>query len=112
MPYVVTDNCIRCKFTDCVDICPCDCFHEGENMLVIDPHSCIDCGICEPECPADAIKHDTDPEGATWLSLNTKYAERWPVIFSKRVPPSDADEFDGVKGKYPKLFSPRAGEGD
>eukprot|EP01035_Chromulina_nebulosa_P006172 gene6172-8351_t len=61
MTYVVTDNCIKCKYTDCVEVCPVDCFYEGDNMLVIHPDECIDCGVCEPECPADAIKPDTVP---------------------------------------------------
>src|SRR5690606_14182445 len=67
MTYVVTDNCIKCKYMDCVEVCPVDCFYEGENMLVIHPDECIDCGVCEPECPAEAIKPDTDPGLEKWL---------------------------------------------
>src|ERR1700760_4357163 len=74
MTYVVTDNCIKCKYTDCVEVCPVDCFYEGENMLVIHPDECIDCGVCEPECPADAIKPDTEPGLEKWLEVNTEYA--------------------------------------
>ena len=70
MTYVVTDNCIKCKYTDCVEVCPVDCFYEGENFLVIHPDECIDCGVCEPECPAEAIKPDTEPGLDKWLKLN------------------------------------------
>src|SRR5207237_8983213 len=75
MTYVVTENCITCKYLDCVEVCPVDCFYEGENFLVISPDECIDCGVCEPECPVDAIKPDTedDPDGR-WLKINTEYA--------------------------------------
>ena len=75
MTYVVTDNCIKCKYMDCVEVCPVDCFYEGENMLVIHPDECIDCGVCEPECPADAIKPDTEPDPESWLKLNTDYSQ-------------------------------------
>ena len=67
MTYVVTENCIKCKYMDCVEVCPVDCFYEGENMLVIHPDECIDCGVCEPECPAEAIKPDTEPGLEKWL---------------------------------------------
>ena len=80
MTYVVTDNCIACKYTDCVEVCPVDCFYEGENMLVIHPDECIDCGVCEPECPADAIRPDTEPGMEQWVDFNRKYSESWPVI--------------------------------
>jgi len=79
MTYVVTDNCIACKYTDCVEVCPVDCFYEGENTLVIHPDECIDCGVCEPECPADAIRPDTEPGMEDWVEFNRKYAELWPV---------------------------------
>ena len=72
MTYIVTDNCIRCKYTDCVEVCPVDCFYEGENFLVIHPDECIDCGVCEPECPAEAIKPDTEPGPRHLVE-----AERW-----------------------------------
>ena len=75
MTYVVLDACIKCKYTDCVEVCPVDCFYEGENMLVIHPDECIDCGVCEPECPADAIKPDTEPGLEKWLELNRQYSE-------------------------------------
>ena len=76
MTYVVTDACIRCKYMDCVEVCPVDCFYEGENMLVINPSECIDCGVCEPECPAEAILPDTESDVEQWLEFNTKYLRR------------------------------------
>ena len=75
MTYVVTEACIRCKYMDCVEVCPVDCFYEGENMLVIHPDECIDCGVCEPECPAEAIKPDTETGLEKWLALNADYAK-------------------------------------
>ena len=80
MTFVVNESCIRCKIMDCVDVCPVDCFYEGENMLVIHPDECIDCGVCVPECPVDAIKPDTEPGLEKWLSLNAEYAKTWPNI--------------------------------
>lgn len=108
MAYVVTDACVRCKFTDCVAVCPVDCFHEGENMLVIDPEVCIDCGVCEPECPADAILADTDPSADKWLKMNKDYAAKWPVIATQLPAPADADAFKGIEGKFEAHFSPVA----
>ena len=112
MTYVVTEDCIKCKYTDCVEVCPVDCFYEGENMLVIHPDECIDCGVCEPECPADAILPDTDPDATKWIELNRDYSEAWPVITLKEDAPSDADEYKGISGKLEKFFSPTAGKGD
>jgi len=109
MPYVVTEACIRCKYMDCVEVCPVDCFYEGENMLVIHPDECIDCGVCEPECPAEAILPDTEPEAEKWLELNREYAVKWPNITSKREQAADADEFKGQDGKFDKFFSPKPG---
>ena len=110
MTYVVTENCIACKYTDCVEVCPVDCFYEGENSLVIHPDECIDCGVCEPECPADAIRPDTEPGMEQWVEFNRKYSEAWPVIVTKKDPLPDADALDGREGKM-KLFSeaPRRG---
>lgn len=108
MSYVVTDACIRCKFTDCVSVCPVDCFYEGENMLVINPDECIDCGVCEPECPADAIRPDTEPGMEKWAAFNQKYADKWPVITQAVTPPEDAQSFVGVEGKM-DYFSENAG---
>ena len=84
MTYVVNESCIKCKLMDCVEVCPVDCFYEGENMLVIHPDECIDCGVCEPECPVDAIKPDTEPGLEKWLSLNAEYAKIWPNITVKK----------------------------
>ncbi len=112
MTYLVTDNCIKCKYMDCVEVCPVDCFYEGENMLVIHPDECIDCGVCEPECPADAIKPDTDSGLDKWLKVNTEFAEKWPNIVSKGEQPADAEKFDGETGKFEKYFSEAPGEGN
>ncbi|EAV41265.1 7Fe ferredoxin:4Fe-4S ferredoxin, iron-sulfur binding domain [Stappia aggregata IAM 12614] len=103
MTFVVTENCIRCKYTDCVEVCPVDCFYEGENMLVINPDECIDCGVCEPECPAEAILADTDPEAQKWIDLNAKYAALWPVITEKIDAMPDAEDWNGVEGKLEQL---------
>ena len=112
MTYVVTEACIKCKYTDCVEVCPVDCFYEGENMLVIHPDECIDCGVCEPECPAEAIIPDTDDDNGKWLEVNSKYAATWPNITVKKDPPEDADKFVEEKDKLEKHFSPNPGEGD
>jgi ferredoxin len=111
MTYVVTDNCIACKFTDCVEVCPVDCFYEGENMLVIHPDECIDCGVCEPECPADAIRPDTEPDMEKWVEFNRKYSEAWPVIITKKDQLPEAEEMDGVENKLETHFSEKPGEG-
>ena len=87
MTYVVLDTCIKCKFTDCVEVRPVDCFYEGETMLVINPDECIDCGVCEPECPVDAIKSDTEPGLEQWLELNREYSSQWPNITVKKLTP-------------------------
>jgi ferredoxin len=112
MTYIVTDNCIRCKYLDCVEVCPVDCFYEGENMLVIHPDECIDCVVCEPECPVEAIKPDTEAGLEKWLEVNAKYAAIWPNITEKRDPPPDAKEFEDVPDKFEKYFSEAPGEGD
>lgn len=111
MTYIVTDNCIACKYTDCVEVCPVDCFYEGENMLVIHPDECIDCGVCEPECPADAIRPDTEPDMEKWVEFNRKYSEMWPVIITKADELPNATERDGEAGKLEKYFSEEPGEG-
>jgi ferredoxin len=112
MTYVVTDACIKCKYMDCVEVCPVDCFYEGDNMLVIHPDECIDCGVCEPECPASAIVADTEPGLDKWLKLNGDYATQWPNITRSREAPADADEYKGVEGKFDKFFSAEPGQGD
>jgi ferredoxin len=104
MTYVVTENCIKCKYTDCVEVCPVDCFYEGENMLVIHPDECIDCGVCVPECPAEAIVSDGEPAATdVWLEINRKYADAWPNIAAKKPPLPDADEQNGRPGKVAEL---------
>jgi ferredoxin len=111
MTYVVVENCIKCKYMDCVEVCPVDCFYEGANMLVIHPDECIDCGVCEPECPAEAIKPDTQRGLEKWLGINAEYAKTWPNITAKRKGPEDAADWDGVKDKL-KYFDPEPGTGD
>ena len=106
MTYVVTESCIRCKYMDCVEVCPVDCFYEGENMLVIHPDECIDCGVCEPECPVEAIIPDSEGNADRWLELNRQYAASWPNITRKKPPPEDADEYKDVDGKFDKFFNP------
>jgi len=112
MTYVVTDACIRCKYMDCVEVCPVDCFYEGENMLVINPSECIDCGVCEPECPAEAILPDTENGLEKWLELNTAMSAVWPNLTRKKDAPADADAFKDVPDKYDTYFSAEPGEGD
>jgi len=109
MTFVVTENCIKCKYTDCVEVCPVDCFYEGANMLVIHPDECIDCGVCVSECPAEAIVPGTEAAAtAEWLELNRKYAGVWPNIVSKMPALPDADAQDGRPGKAAE-FSPEPG---
>jgi len=105
MTFVVTEACIKCKLTDCVEVCPVDCFHEGPNFLVIDPDECIDCTLCEPECPVEAIySEDELPTGQEhFLKLNTELSQEWPVITEMKDPPEDADEWRDVKDKLKYL---------
>ena len=105
MPFVVTENCIKCKYTDCVEVCPVDCFHEGPNMLVIDPDECIDCTLCEPECPVEAIMSDEDVEESMqhFIELNAELSKEWPVINSMKDAPADADDWKEVKDKLQYL---------
>lgn len=111
MTYIVTENCIKCKYQDCVEVCPVDCFYEGENFLVIHPDECIDCGVCEPECPAEAIVPDTEPGVEKWLEINTKFASEWPNIARKGDQLPDAAEWDGKEGKA-EMLSENPGKGD
>lgn len=112
MTYVVTENCIRCKYMDCVNVCPVNCFYEGENMLVIHPEECIDCGVCVNECPANAILPDTEPFAKPWLAHNARYSVIWPNISTSKPPPSDAAAFDGLPNKFRDYFSDKPGSGD
>ena len=105
MTFVVTDNCVKCKYTDCVEVCPVDCFYEGPNFLVIDPDECIDCALCEPECPAEAIYEEDDvPKGMeAYIEINAELAEVWPNITEKSEPLEDAEQWDGVTDKLQYL---------
>ncbi|PIM96216.1 Ferredoxin II [Candidatus Hodgkinia cicadicola] len=104
MSYVVTDNCICCKYTDCVEVCPVDCFYEGKNFLVINPNECIDCGVCEPECPAGAIKSSNETNLEKWIEINKRYSKIWPNINKRKLPMDEADKFNGIKNKFEKYF--------
>lgn len=105
MTYVVTESCIKCKYTDCVDVCPVDCFHEGPNFLVIDPDECIDCTLCVAECPVDAIyaEDDVPSHQVQFTALNAELAKIWPVIVERKDPPADADDWTKVQGKLSEL---------
>ncbi len=105
MTFVVTEKCIKCKYTDCVEVCPVDCFHEGPNFLVIDPEECIDCTLCEPECPVDAIFAEDDvPEGQEkFLALNAELSRDWPVITEMKDAPPDAKEWEEKPDKLEHL---------
>lgn len=105
MTFVVTEQCIKCKYTDCVEVCPVDCFHEGPNMLVIDPEECIDCSLCDPECPVEAIVAEDDlrEDQRQWLSLNADLSKEWPVLSEKKDAPADAKEWEMVEGKIKHL---------
>lgn len=105
MAFVVTDNCIKCKYTDCVEVCPVDCFKEGPNMLVIDPDECIDCALCEPECPINAILPEDDVPVAKkeFIALNAELAKHWPTITNSKAPLPDADEWRDKPDKLPYL---------
>ena len=110
MTYIITENCIKCKFQECVTVCPVECFHEGENMLVIDGAECIHCGVCVPECPSEAIISDSDPGAEKWLEINTKYSKQWPLITSRGEEDPDADDWVDKPGKL-EYLSPNPGMG-
>ena len=101
MTYVVTENCIRCKYTDCVEVCPVDCFHEGPNFLVIDPDECIDCTLCVPECPVNAIfaEDDLPDDQKQFTEINAELAKKWPVLTEKKAEPPDAAEWENKPDK-------------
>jgi ferredoxin len=105
MTYVVTESCIKCKYTDCVEVCPVDCFREGPNFLVIDPDECIDCTLCVPECPVEAIfAEDEVPENQrAFTALNAELAKAWKPIIARKDAPEDADDWKDVKEKLDKL---------
>lgn len=112
MTHIVGEPCINCKFTDCVAVCPVDCFHEGVNMLVIDPEVCIDCGLCIPECPVEAIvtEDDVPEEWADYLEINAKYGAEWPVIDAHKEPMACAEEHREIKDKK-EMLDPSAFSG-
>jgi len=101
MTFVVTEKCIRCKYTDCVEVCPVDCFHEGPNFLVINPDECIDCNLCVDQCPVEAIYAEDDlPEDQqAFLAINADLSQKWPIIDSKKPAPADADHWANVENK-------------
>jgi ferredoxin len=105
MTYVVAEACVKCKYTDCVDVCPVDCFHEGPNFLVIDPEECIDCTLCVAECPVEAIyaEDDVPDDQRAYIALNAELATQWKVIIERKDPLPDADEWAGVKDKLQYL---------
>jgi ferredoxin len=105
MTYLVTENCIKCKHTDCVTVCPVDCFYEGPNFLAINPNECIDCGVCVPECPVNAIVQDNDDtvDVVFWTDLNRKLSEKWPNITTKKDPLPDHAEWKDKLGKLDLL---------
>lgn len=102
MTYLVNDKCIKCKHTDCVEVCPVDCFYEGDNMLVINPDECIDCGVCVPECPVDAIIEDTEDIDNKWYKLNEEYSNKWSNITKKKDPLPDAEKYQDEENKLEK----------
>ena len=105
MTFLVTENCIKCKHTDCVEVCPVDCFHEGPNFLAINPSECIDCGVCVPECPIDAIVADNDVNTniEQWLEINTRLSAKWPVITKRKPALPDAEEWNNKPNKLDLL---------
>lgn len=106
MTFVVTENCIRCKYTDCVDVCPVDCFHEGPNFLVIDPDECIDCTLCEPECPVHAIysEDEVPADQQQFIQLNAELAKVWPSITEVKSPLEEAEEWKDKPDKMQYLI--------
>ena len=105
MTHVVTESCIKCKYTDCVDVCPVDCFREGPNFLVIDPDECIDCAVCIPECPVDAIKAEEDvpQDQLKFIQINAELSAKWPSITRMKPHAADADDWKDVKDKLQYL---------
>src|SRR5688572_13981949 len=103
MTYVVTDKCVKCKYTTCVEVCPVDCFYEGELMVVINPEECIDCGVCEPECPIDAIKPEL-PELIDFIEVAKEFSQKWPNITETKDPLPDADLYKEENNKFVKYI--------
>lgn len=103
MAYIVTEECLKCKYTDCVAVCPVDCFYEGKNMLVINPDECIDCGVCEPECPVGAIKQ-AGPEDIKWQEINREFSQKWDNITQTKSHDPEAKSHEGEPNKFEKYF--------
>jgi ferredoxin len=112
MTYIVNDNCIKCKYMDCVEVCPVDCFYEGENMLVIHPDECIDCGVCEPECPVDAIKPDTEPGVEKWLKVNAEFAKAMAEYHGQKGAARRRQGLGGRRRQVRRAFFANPGTGD
>jgi ferredoxin len=106
MTFVVTEQCIRCKYTDCVEVCPVDCFHEGPNMLVINPEECIDCHLCVAECPVEAIypEDEVPADQQAFIALNAALSQRWPVLTMRKAPPADAKDWEWQANKQSLLL--------
>lgn len=104
MTYVVTDSCVKCKYTTCVEVCPVDCFYEGELMVVINPDECIDCGVCEPECPVEAIKPESE-ELIEWIERAKDYSSKWPVITETKASLPDAESYKDEENKFEKYMT-------
>jgi len=106
MTFIVTDACIECKYTDCVDVCPVDCFHEGPNFLIINPNVCIDCALCKPECPVDAIYEDSDipPNMEHFVIINKELSLTWPIISKSKDQLYQANDYKNIKNKYNLLI--------
>ena len=111
MTYVVTEDCIKCKHMDCVEVCPVDCFYEGDNMLVIHPDECIDCGVCEPECPPEAILPDSDGKAEKWLKMNAEFAVQVAQHHAQGHAAARCRRLEGVPDKFEKYFSPGTRQG-
>ena len=103
MTYVVTEKCIKCKYTTCVEVCPVDCFYEGELMVAIDPDECIDCGVCVEECPIDAIVEERE-DLVDWIETTRSFVSVWPSITKKKEPLENASHFQDEEGKYEKYM--------
>lgn len=106
MTHLVTNNCIQCKYTDCVEVCPVDCFYEGPNFLAINPDECIDCGVCIPECPVNAIveEHDLkDEEHSYWFDINQRLSQKWPNIRKRKGAMPDAEQWKDIQDKRSSL---------
>ena len=111
MAYVVGEPCVNCKYGDCVDACPVDCFYQDDRMLYINPAECIDCDACKPECPVEAILPDTEDDTEKWVEINREYSEKWPNITQKGEPPADGEEYKDTPDKFDKFFSAEPGQG-